>query len=300
MKIIKKEKIYEQRAEHSKIRKYSEIGELLGIFSEVPHEIEYEFEVARQIKEHPEDYFEYEEKNGIAILTNFKKPDICSSIEIPETIKSIPIAYLEDKLFANNSTIEYVKLPSTIKAIGNYCFMACINLREIELSPQIKDIPKFCFHLCAKLNNINTENIENIYSNGFSESKIEHIDFTNTKFLGANAFDRAGLKDLYLPALVSADEGIFSECNELEFAKIGGTIKELSDAMFFNCKKLKSVKLENNVEIIGEHTFAFCKELNKINLENVREIKNMAFAKTNIEEDICRYGTVKDIFGEEK
>ena len=33
-------------------------------------------------------------------------PDICSSIEIPETIKSIPIVYLDDKLFANKDTIE--------------------------------------------------------------------------------------------------------------------------------------------------------------------------------------------------
>lgn len=283
MKIIKDGKNYEQRTENSKIKKYSKEGDLLGIFDDIPREIESEYEKAVIIKNHPEDYFEYKitDDNNI-IITKLKFPDLCSSIEIPETIKNKKVIGLDEKVFLANETIEYVKIPDTVEFIGDFCFMSATRLKEVTLSKNIKDIPKFCFHLCTSLTNINTENIKQIFSNAFSSANISDINLENVFFIDRDAFNNTKLKRINLLNLAKADEGTFAECENLEYVNIDGSLTQLPDTMFFSCTKLKEVKLGSSICEIGRHAFTFCENLEKINLDNIHLVGFGAFMDTTI------------------
>ena len=55
-----------------------------------------------------------------------------ASVTIPETIDDVTVRRLAFEGFRDNTTIESVKLPSSIESIGSRCFMDCTRLSVIE------------------------------------------------------------------------------------------------------------------------------------------------------------------------
>ena len=118
-------------------------------------------------------------------LTNLKN---LTEIDLrKETIQSIP-----KNCFNNCNLLTSIKLPETLKVIGENAFLNCNNLIEIDLSNTIvKEIPKHCFDECTSLNSIlfpetlevidecaffNCENLQSINSR-FFKIYIVHANF---------------------------------------------------------------------------------------------------------------------------
>ena len=70
-------------------------------------------------------------------------------IELPTSLK-----YLGEYCFLNCTSLTSIELPSSIVTIGTYCFRNCNSLSSIILPESIYSIGNYCFHNCSSLTSI--------------------------------------------------------------------------------------------------------------------------------------------------
>ena len=70
---------------------------------------------------------------------------------VPAELEGYTVTSIGDKVFFCNTEITYVKLPDSVKAIGNYAFSGCIGLERAQLPDTLSDIGEGCFMSCTSL-----------------------------------------------------------------------------------------------------------------------------------------------------
>ena len=147
--------------------------------------------------------WEYFVKNNEIHLCDYLGTN--GTIEIPKTIDGYEVAYI--KTFIGNNVIENVKIPSTVKSMGNLmgAFQECKNLKEVEIEEgNLKNIPMFTFMGCSNLTNIIIPD---------SINKIANYAFL--------------------------------DCENLETFNIGVNIEEIGVSSFGGCKKLSTININS-------------------------------------------------------
>lgn len=198
-----------------------------------------------------ENDFEITDAGAITAYNGEKK-----SITVPDTIKGITPTSVANKAFAN-SDIKVIKLPETVKTIGNSSFNKCTNLTSITAKGVTK-IGTFCFYCDTALTDVDMPNVLFVNSHCFSGcKKLETVNFNETvEELYGSAFEDTAFKYAYFPnvynfedtfantPLVSADlpllywaSGTFKNCYSLEHL-YAPELEELGDGAFANCIKL--------------------------------------------------------------
>lgn len=152
--------------------------------------------------------------------------------------------------------------------IGEYAFMGCRNLRNVELGnsvrkvgqgafrecerlvrvamPGVKVVPRECFSWCVNLKAVElSPRLEDISSQGFSYCReLEEFEFPPTlRHIGGNAF---------------------SFCSSLRKADLPDSVEELESYAFSECSSLESVRLPGNGKLLGELIFSGCWKLKEI------------------------------------
>ena len=146
-------------------------------------------------------------------------------------------------VFCNNSNLESIIIPSTVKKIGKFCFSYCDRLKSVEFAPD--------------------SILESIGAYAFHDSGLESIIIPSTvKKIG---------------------EGCFENCDRLksvEFADNSGL--ECIGAYAFYNTALESIRIPSNVRFIGECCFAKCERLVSVIFDEssqVCTIEHGAFGK---------------------
>ena len=85
-------------------------------------------------------------------------------IKLPNTLKEIG-----DGTFNNCSALQDIKLPNSIEKIGNLAFDNCENLSNINLSSKLKEMGIYCFRGCINLSEIRIPSSLNEISGGAFE-----------------------------------------------------------------------------------------------------------------------------------
>ena len=157
------------------------------------------------------------------------------------------------------SDIVSVKLPDTVKKIGEYAFDNCTKLTDVSLS----------------------ESLETIGDYAFSYSSVKSINIPDSVTeIGDGAFYHcATLEEVKLPSEIEKINGYtFCYCTSLKKIEIPDSVTEIGVGAFKGCKTLDEVKLPSKIEKISGNTFQNCTSLNKIELpETVKEIGYSAF-----------------------
>lgn len=198
-----------------------------------------------------ENDFEITDAGAITAYNGEKK-----SITVPDTIKGITPTSVANKAFAN-SDIKVIKLPETVKTIGNSSFNRCTNLTSITATGVTK-IGTFCFYCDTALTDADMPNVLFVNSHCFSGcSKLEAVNFNEiVEELYPGAFEDTAFKYAYFPKvynfqdtfantpLVSADlpllywaSGTFKNCYSLEHL-YAPELEQLGGSAFGNCVKL--------------------------------------------------------------
>jgi len=150
------------------------------------------------------------------------------SIDLPTFIEGndFEVTAIGDGAFRDNYNIEEVKIPSSIKRIGNYTFQYCSNLKKVEIEEGLTFIGDSAFWGCGfeeiKLPN----SLEEIYPYAFfSCHQLKKI--TIPKYM----------KDLHF--------GTFNDCSSLETAIILPEDYKIDYTdvyhIFSNCPNLRSI-----------------------------------------------------------
>lgn len=72
-------------------------------------------------------------------------------VEIPARYGDLPITAIAPEAFRGNSTMTTVKIPDTVKTIGEYAFAECTALTEITLPNTVSTVERGAFSNCISL-----------------------------------------------------------------------------------------------------------------------------------------------------
>ena len=131
-----------------------------------------------------------------------------SELIIPEKVtcsgKEYTVTGISDGVFPNNENITYVRIPATVKTIGNEAFDYCKNLTSVtfEGESQLEHIGNFAF-LATGLTTIDIPaNVETIgyFSFAYNPALQQvYMHSNNPSGYSSNAFDDCGDAVIYVP-----------------------------------------------------------------------------------------------------
>lgn len=258
-------------------------------------------------------------EKGITILSaNCFKDTLLEDITLPDSLTDIYTNAFVD------SKIKSITIPDSVKALGDYLFSGCIDLKTVNLGSGIKAIPRYCFSNCNNLESVNipygVTKIEECAFKGCSGLKGITIPDTVT-YIGKNAFEGCtGLKSITIPdsvtsigsyafegctgligipslnALTAIPEGMFKNCTGLTGIIIRDNIETIGTYAFSGCKGLTEATFGKNCKIIGREAFSGCSGLKKITIEctMTEEIQTNAFSGCEGLKDVYYNGSKSD------
>lgn len=117
-----------------------------------------------------------ESVNGIVIKDNVVRCSKLSSIKFSDS----NLEEIEGNAFAECSSIEEIKLPESVKAIGEKAFRGCESLRKINIPPKIKEIKEYTFAYCSSLEEVDISNRDIVIDKtAFKDSKFTYKGVVN-------------------------------------------------------------------------------------------------------------------------
>ena len=173
---------------------------------------------------------------------------------IPNSVKTIgayAFAYTSVGGSANATDGESLKLNlANYNKIGNYAFLGCRNIEEIEITPNLNSttvLGEGVFQNCVSLKNVTL--------NGFV-----------TKYLFKNCY---GITKIDLTGITDIPDGLLSGCYNLDFDTNFGKSNTVPDGL----------RIDVNTTRIGEGAFQNCSGLSKFLIPStVRTIESYAFS----------------------
>lgn len=191
------------------------------------------------------------------IITNYTGTG--GNVQIPSTIAGTAVLGIGSNAFQNNTSIESVTMPSSLKRIEQYAFDGCSNLRSVTLNDGLEYLGRDCFARTTKLSAI-----------WIPSTVVE---------LARGVFYRSGLTSAYVPATVrTMGTHVFQECQQLTKAIFMATVETLPESTFSSSVVLEEVYLTEGIANIGTSAFYGCNSLKEITLPSTtKTIKEYAF-----------------------
>ena len=216
-------------------------------------------------------------------LEQSKYDDPALNIVIPEEYNGLPVIGIYGMAFANAENLKSIKIPSSVKSIGDFAFQNCINLTCIEIPDSVVQIGQIIFRNCEKLAKIIVDKNNSVYDsrdncNGIIETKTNTlisgcgntvIPFSVTSIAESAFFECTSLTSIEIPdSVTSIGSYAFAFCTNLINVKIPNSIDKIETYTFRDCTNLTSVKIPNSVTKLGEYAFYNCKNLISAELSN--------------------------------
>lgn len=183
---------------------------------------------------------------AFAGCTNYK------SVKLPVGLTGIG-AYM----FFDNAAVEEVDVPATVTAVGEKAFRGTGSLKGIALPEAVDKIPARTFDGSGLGWVTFSEHVDTIGEAAFRGCKLEHVDLSDVRYVGAEAFSGNLLQ------------------GELNIENLD-TIRDYS---FYNNKAagLLDIKFSDKLKVIGNNAFAYC-NINELHLpEGLERIGSSAF-----------------------
>ncbi|MBO6187376.1 MAG: leucine-rich repeat protein [Prevotella sp.] len=136
-----------------------------------------------------------------------------------------------------------IRIPSTVKSIGNEAFVQCTGLKKVIIS----DIANWCEMVFEGDNSNPLYYAQHIYSDDYTE-----------------------IIDLVIPeGVTNIVSTAFYYCKSLNSVTIPNSVTSIGNDAFKRCDNLKSVTVGNGLKTIGNNAFLDCKNLKKVIVQEI-------------------------------
>ena len=168
-------------------------------------------------------------------------------VEIPDYVvgedgNEYEVTSISANAFQNNTSLEYVYIPSTVTNIGANAFQGCTALTDIDLYSKAT-IGENAFDGCTAVSMVATKDAKTWLGNTFANAKSNPLYYSKAIKVGKN------LTDIVVPA----------------------SIKDVSAYAFYNAQNLTSVTFEDGATNIGSYAFYGCTNLGAVTLPGTLE-----------------------------
>lgn len=167
-------------------------------------------------------YKKTEDETGI-MLTSYTGEE--EDVVFPSEIENLPVIEISDGMCQSNPVLVSIRIPGTVRIIGNVAFSACPNLTSVVIEEGLYRIGMCCFGGCPELSTVQLpDSLEIVDNFVFARCPaLEEVTFgTQLKSIGMQAFlGCASLNKITIPGgdNVSLGDNLFQECpNEVEIA----------------------------------------------------------------------------------
>ena len=159
----------------------------------------------------------------------------CSS-EVSEVVIPEGVSEIADYCFQNCTALKSIKLPSTLKKIGNNAFYNS-GISSIEIPDSVTEIGVAAFGNCSSLVSVKLPStLKKIGNRAFADCRL--------------------LESIVIPeGVVEIGTDAFRECNKLKAVVLPSTLKTIGDVAFGGCYALESIVLPEGLEKIGKDAF---------------------------------------------
>lgn len=218
----------------------------------------------------------------------------CTKLEtilLPSTARFIDVG-----AFQNCTSLTEVDVPKRVRDIYGRAFYGCVNLRKLTVHSNIRPDDDDIFQGCMELKEINghpklTRRLTDTL-NGITKKHRLTIKGTVKIVTGEYVAKQKPFISLIIgEGVEEIDDFAFSECKNLQSARIAGTVKRIRANAFQNCQALELIILEEGIEAIENWAFLDCVNLKQITIPgSVKTIGNTAFNGCPLEKVILSEG----------
>lgn len=208
--------------------------------------------------------------------TSFCDCDSLERIKLPKSLKIIG-----NKAFKGCTSLESIEIPAECVEIGREAFSCCYGLGKVDILAQMENsikISDFAFYRCSHLWQINNFGaISYIGQSAFedcvvlgSEKNFSFAFSKDLKFIGSKAFCSTGIKETIIPN-VPRGRGIFKDCMKLKSVEFENGVECVKEEEFEDCLELRRIVCPKTLHTIEGNAFRGC---NILNTENIMIGKN--------------------------
>ena len=175
-------------------------------------------------------------------------------IEIPSSVDDIPVTAISDNGFADISTIESIKVPSSVANIGSFAFSYCTGLKTIELPSNLVTLGSYAFNHCTSLEScMIPDSVSNLPQSVFYYCE--------------------SLKEVSLPKYLGGiPKETFFYCTSLEEFTIPEFATGVGDYAFTGCSSLKKINCGETLATIGKESFRYCPAIQTLDFSKCKSI----------------------------
>lgn len=175
-----------------------------------------------------------------------------TALVIPEGVVRI-----EERAFMDNKALKSIRLPKSLKIIGEYAFFNNTKLTSVTIPDGVEVIQGGAFAGCSRLKSVK---------------------------LGKNVRELGDSARCLHPGHDRRDDyGVFIDCVQLSRVVFNKKLEKIGDHAFCCCERLKTVTIPDTVKEIGECAFLWA-GLKRVDLpNNLKSISERAFSYTPVE-----------------
>ncbi len=205
------------------------------------------------------------------------------AVRLPSTLKKIG-----DFAFRGCTSLEFVSIPDSVEYIGYDAFSLCTSLADTDLPASLKTLCGQAFAFCPFNGELKLpKTIEYIGASAFEEcGNITAVEFPRSlKFVGLDAFAESKIESIKIPNTLKHWYGAMSTCQQLKNVEIEDGVTAIDPEAFHYCELLESITLPDSIKKIGESAFEDCFALKNVIVgenSNIEVIDRYAFKNTEI------------------
>lgn len=237
-----------------------------------------------------------------------------SNVTIPDEYQGEKIEGIDSCVFQDHAELEEIKLPKSLRIIGEEAFSGCTNLKKIEIPETVETICEYAFCKCTNLKKIHLPKaLKVILDYVFMDAGVEEftIDSSNAAFTTIDGvlYNKKCTQLVLVPnkktkvqipdTITQINQNAARGNKELKEVKFSSALKIIKDYAFEGCSALKEVKFPNTLKTIGTSAFDGCSTLKKVIFPNaLKTIGYAAFKECSVLKEVKFPNTLKTIYEE--